>query len=205
MDISEGNKALAIEFAEIFKSNLVVLLQNVDFIIDRVNSHKDVINEKVKGTGLSKSLLSICIAAVNSSKSFTDTNNHIGGLCCEFIDRSYMRWEEISRHEKEYLTENSHDIFGIDPRVPKEQIDEFSKSFLLKDLNGDLLLTITDLNLIWNLIDSIIIPSIKFIHYMRDPYIGENGKIKYNNSHFFNSIKMSEICKLYKVKGLKCK
>lgn len=196
-------KSLAIENANIFKNNLIGLLNHADFLIQSVNSHPDVIKGKVNGTRLSRNLLSLAIAAADASAAYNESNGK--GLCHGFIERSQTRWLDIGKQDINYLINNSNDIFGIDERVPKDQIDAFSESFTLKDSNGEMLVSKTNLSLLWTMINGLIIPSIRFVHYMREPYVNEDGKNAYKNKEMYQDIDIRTVVKEFKVTGLKFK
>ena len=199
------SRALAVENATLFKKNLTLLLEHANVLINQVNSHPDVIMGKVPGTKLELSLLKMAMAAVGASSEFEFESNKLGGLCHGFIVRSCSRWVEIGKNDISYLINHSHDIFGIDPRIPTEQIDAFSQSFTLKDSSGILLVSTTHLAQLWSFLNSLIINSIRYIHYIREPYVNESGKNAYKNKDLYPNVDIREVVKEFKVTGLKFK
>jgi len=172
------------EYADIFKKNLVGLLTEAENLIKFVNSHRDVINKLVPGTGLSLTLLQFTISAAMSS------NPEI--LVHGFIKRSCGYWDQIASQNLIFLTQNANTIFS---EAPEKEVAEFSRAFELTDANGVKILTDEKILTLWGIFRAMVISSVKYIHMRREP-----GDGKYNNPTYFQEISLNYYIKLFNIK-----
>ena len=168
--ISHENKTEALKFAGFFKTNLVNLLMEAKRLISFVNSHKDVISGSVVGSKLDTGLLDIAIAAASAA----EPDSLIKG----FIIRSESHWDKIHAKDLDFLINNADVLFK---GARQSEINEFSRSFQITDVNGNKIITSTKIDVLWLMFRAMVCVCIKHIYYGRDPVNKE-----YQNTYFSN-------------------
>ncbi len=117
-----------------------------------------------------------------------------------FIRHSNKHWEKIRTHDEQFYIENAHTIFQHLP-IKTDNVNAFKLFFTAKDDNGEDIIIEDDRNAIWDIFESLVKISIKYIHRirgvklvstkegLRPAYIGKQ----------FREIKVRELAKLWRI------
>lgn len=88
-------------------------------------------------------------------------------LINNFITYSHADyWEEIRHRDENFFSEHASKIFQ---GLPVNNVNAFKELFVLKDANGQPVISQEDRDVIWEYFDSLIIISIKYVHRCRGP------------------------------------
>ena len=91
-----------------------------------------------------------------------------------FIENSHAKcWDSIRERDEEFFVENVGTVFRY---LPTQQVDLFKDLYMTRDKDGKPVITDMLKTQIWNLFDSMIKISIKYIHNQRGPYADANGQ-----------------------------
>lgn len=120
----------------------------------------------------------------------------------KFVEGSVEFWEQLRAHDEEFFVKNVSKVFGTLPYP--DEIAEFSRLFLLRDIDGERMLAKEDRDIIWEHFDSMIRICIVYIHQGRHPRIKKpdsNGTSKaVYTKNFFPKIKLAELARLWEMK-----
>lgn len=85
-----------------------------------------------------------------------------------FIENSHFEcWDKIKVRDEEYFKEHVSEVFQY---LPMDKVNLFKDLFDQKDANGKSVVPDSLKNQIWELFDSMIKISIKYVHKQREPY-----------------------------------
>ena len=182
------NRENACKFANVFKQNLLALLDKAHMLITSVNSHPDVTAQRVLGTSLSPTLL-------NVARAYADTEES-QNLARGFIKRSIDYWDKIASKDMEFLTGNAAVLFKD---APQKQVEEFQKVFTLNNSSGTKLLNNHEINGLWTIFHAMVSTCVKYIYYCKDFHDDENGK-GYRNAMYFGDVDIKIYVKMFNVK-----
>jgi len=160
---------------ERFASNLKILIKAIQSQVEKLQRYGKQTIDLTTLSILEGFLMSI------------DRNELING----FIENSHEGWDKIKIRDDDYFVNNAFKVFS---KVPVDKINIFREIYLAKDQNGNLLLSDKLKNDIWNLFDSLIKISIKYIHRMRKP----NNKKQYTKP-FLEQVNLSHHVQNWKI------
>src|SRR5260221_6582289 len=144
ISISQENKKESLKYATTFRSNLIVLLNFAKTIINEINSHPDIASGRVTGTELNYGLLGMAITATESS----DPEHITKG----FIIRSVQHWEKIANRDLNFLINNADVLFK---GAPEAEIRKFSEAFEIRDTKGNRVVTESNINNLWTILNAL--------------------------------------------------
>lgn len=101
-------------------------------------------------------------------------DKNINDVIAKFIEGSIKFWEQLRAHDEEFFVKNVGQVFGSLPYP--DEIAEFSRLFLLVDIDGERMLSSEDREIIWEHFDSMIRICIVYIHQGRKPGITKPNK-----------------------------
>jgi hypothetical protein len=85
-----------------------------------------------------------------------------------FIGSSHHKcWDRIKVRDELFFVENASDIFSI---LPIEKVNLFKDLFLTTDANGNSVMPRALKDQLWDLFDTMVKISIKYVHKGRNPY-----------------------------------
>lgn len=142
---------------ERFARNAVIMAQLVHESILHLNrAGFDTINPSIVG------MASTIIAGIEKHSLITG-----------FIEASHDKcWDRIKHRDERFFIENASDIFKV---LPMDKVNLFRDLFMATDKNGKSIIS-DDLKMqLWDLFDSQVKISIKYVHKGRNPYSYSNG------------------------------
>lgn len=109
-----------------------------------------------------------------------------------FIESSYqVCWDGIKRRDEKFFVENASDIFKY---LPMDKVNLFKDLFLTRNpTTGESVVSQTLKDQLWDLLDSLIRISIKYIHKGRGPYSQQtsDGLMHYYSHDYFEEVDLS--------------
>ena len=117
-----------------------------------------------------------------------------------FIFYSYEFWDQISKKEESFFTENCAKVFRD---LPKDHVGAFKDLFEATDNQGNPIIIQDDKNAIWDYFDSLIKICIKYVHRIRGPKLknfddGKGARPVYTVDKF-RDIKLTHYANVWKV------
>jgi hypothetical protein len=117
-----------------------------------------------------------------------------------FIENSHSEcWDMIKRRDEEYFKEHASEVFQY---LPMDHVNLFKDLFEQKDAHGKSVVPDSLKNQIWDLFDSMIKISIKYVHKQRGPYsyASEAGVVNEYQMDFLEAVDVPYHSEVWKVK-----
>lgn len=116
-----------------------------------------------------------------------------------FIKNSHQEcWDKIKVRDEQYFVDNASKVFSD---LPAGEVNLFKDLFTTKDKHGHSVIEQNLKDKIWNLFDTLIKISIKYVHKRRDPYIADVKGVSTNaySKSFFDDVNVSHHANNWKV------
>ena len=109
-------------------------------------------------------------------------------------------WEKIRERNEVFFAENAHSIFNNLP-VDTKNINAFKIFFTAKDDQGNKIIPDDDRNAIWDIFDSLVKISIKYVHRIREVRLDktEQGLRPVYTNNKFPQIKVRKLAKIWDI------
>lgn len=118
-----------------------------------------------------------------------------------FIQNSHQTcWDKIKERKEIFFVENAGDIFA---NLPMDKVNLFKDLFTTKDAKGVSVIAQSVKDQIWQLFDSMVKISIKYIHKNRSPYSYQTSDGQVVNTYgasFFDEVDIKYHAKIWEVK-----
>lgn len=119
----------------------------------------------------------------------------------EFIKHSHEHWEQIRLRQEIFFIENAHVVFKQLP-IESENINAFKLFFTAKHDDGKDIVVIDDRKAIWEIFESLVKISIKYVHKVRGVKIvqTESGpRQAYLDKNKFKYIDVKKLAEIWKI------
>lgn len=132
-------------------------------------------NTKVMGEAILDGVKKLCNTGYNKISPLTIEgamilisayDKHV--LIRSFIENSHEEcWDMIKKRDEGFFINNAGNIFK---KLNKDKVDFFKELFISRDANGNPVISQSLKDQIWDIFDSLIKISIKYVHKHRNPY-----------------------------------
>jgi len=116
-----------------------------------------------------------------------------------FIKKSSEHWKYIKERDEEYFVKNIHKMVDI---IPKEQLNELCKLFMMKNKVGKYVIEDDDRDTLWEYVETLVRISINYVHINRKPMgTSGNGKSSFKYSvNFFPDVSLGAMASMFEIK-----
>ena len=118
-----------------------------------------------------------------------------------FIEHSHKHWEEIRLKNEDFFISHAHVIFNQLP-IDSENINAFKMLFTAKDKNNKDIVISGDRQAIWEIFESLVKISIKYVHKARGIKIVETEtgpRQAYIDKNKFKYIDVKKLVEIWKI------